>query len=256
MFSIFCYLSVLFATLCPIPPYPTRKASGIWTNLGLSASLWTTSSFADILQISPSQVGIWAKVAGSFKPIEGQRVPFLSSWAKRRIFPPVLGFGRCFDKLSMTKQRRQRRKRPARICILCSRYIVGTAAASAFEARFLCECAEIAPLAVRPDWLLEFAERCQLLFTRSSIAAVFRIRYCFILLSVHRSDVKHFSPAISSRCQELFTPWFPTVFAITAAGVKNRLHFYSPSHFHISAKGVKACLHRPCFWVYSTNAYI
>lgn len=84
----------------------------------------------------------------------------------------------------------------------------------------------------------------------------FRIRYCFVLLSVHRSDVKHFSPAISSRCQELFTPWFPTVFAIAAAGVKNRLHFYSLSHFHISAKGVKACLHHPCFWIYSTNVYI
>ena len=175
----------------------------------------------------------------------------------------------------MTKQRRQRRKRPARICILCSRYIVGTAAASAFEARFFARMRWKHPAGRRPEWLSQFWQRCQvlftprfsaaflwfcrgcqLLFTRSGVAAVFRIRYCFILLSVHRSDVKHFSPAISSRCQELFTPWFPTVFAIAAAGVKNRLHFYSPSHFHISAKGVKACLHRPCFWVYSTNAYI
>ena len=56
----FCYTSVLF--FCYSLPYP----SVIWTNLCLSASLWTASSFADILQISPSQVGIWAKVAGSF----------------------------------------------------------------------------------------------------------------------------------------------------------------------------------------------
>ena len=56
----FCYSSVLF--FCYSLPYP----SVIWTNLCLSASLWTASSFADILQISPSKVGIWAKVAGRF----------------------------------------------------------------------------------------------------------------------------------------------------------------------------------------------
>ena len=56
----FCYTSVLF--FCYSLPY----SSVIWTNLCLSASLWTASSFADILQISPSKVGIWAKVAGSF----------------------------------------------------------------------------------------------------------------------------------------------------------------------------------------------
>ena len=57
----------------------------------------------------------------------------------------ILSLGRCFDRLSMTKQRRQRRKRPARICILFGRYVVGTDAASAYKARmkhgFLYECA-------------------------------------------------------------------------------------------------------------------
>ena len=58
------------------------------------------------------------------------------------------------------------------------------------------------------------------------------------------------------RCQVLFTPWFPTAFAIAAEGVKNRLHLNSSHRCYISTKGVKACLHRPCFWLYSTNAYI
>ena len=54
-------------------------------------------------------------------------------------------------------------KVPYPFCILSGRYVVGTAAASAFEARmkhgFLCECAELAPLAVRPDWFSEFGQR-------------------------------------------------------------------------------------------------
>ncbi len=44
---------------------------------------------------------------------------------------------------------------PYPFCILCGRYIVGTDAASAYKARmkhgFLCECAEICLLAVRPE---------------------------------------------------------------------------------------------------------
>ena len=72
---VFCYTLDFFATLrfflyCYPLPYP----SVIWTNLCLSAPLWTTSSFADILQISPSKVGILAKVAGCLNPIKGQRV--------------------------------------------------------------------------------------------------------------------------------------------------------------------------------------
>ena len=117
--------------------YPLPHPSVIWTNLCLSAPLWTTSSFADILQIFPSKVGIWAKVAGSFKPIEGQRVSyaviFSGCYPKRRIFRFWLGgFGFSERRVlkgtqgeENSKQRCQRRKRPASFALKAVRWPSG-----------------------------------------------------------------------------------------------------------------------------------
>ena len=149
----FCYIS-------PVPPC-TRLEKRRASDSSLLVQLcWTNVHHAlHKLRHSPTprfsggaQVGIWAKVARSFKTI-GQAAsaffviqrPFLSSrthisviLSEAKDLPSgvrlwktlqqaqddkaILSLERCFDKLSMTKQRRQRRKRPANFALKAYRW--------------------------------------------------------------------------------------------------------------------------------------
>ena len=143
----FCYSLRSFATLCPIPPYPTIRAEKRASSVGHPHILWT-------VQLCRTSYA----VRHALHSLRCCACPTRKAWGISR------NLGKDSGEMKSIKGQRV----PYPFCILCDRQIVGCNAASAFWSTFFVRMRWNRTAGRRPDGLARFWEiqrRCKELFT-------------------------------------------------------------------------------------------